>query len=397
MIPIQSRARWAVSALFFANGMLLGAWTTQIPLLLVRLGISETTLGFLILAFGLGALLAMPVMGWIISLYGSRFTLIGTSLACSFGLALVVVAPSVPVATVVLFVYGAVFGGMDVTMNAHAVPVERRLGRAIMSSLHGFWSLGGFAGGLTGGWIVLQVGELGHALIVCSVAFALVVAALPFVGEGETMPPGHENETGGPARVAAGKVLKLYLLGLLALFAMLPEGAVIDWAALYLKQELGASVATAGWAYAAFAGAMALVRFVGDGLRDRLGAVVTLRISALIAAVAMLIAAFAPNAAIAIAAFAIAGIGCANIVPVVFSAAGNQPGVASGPAMSVVTTIGYAGVLIGPSGLGFVGDHFGFTPVFVSMAVTLLLVALLAGAASTAAQPGRQVMPSAAL
>lgn len=370
--------RLAVSAMFLANGFILGAWAPQIPLFLARLGISETTLGLLILGFGLGALVAMPLAGWAIARHGSRATLTGISIACSLGLALVVWSPNVAFAAVALVLFGAVFGGMDVTMNANAVSVERRLDRAIMSSAHGFWSLGGFIGGLTGGLVIEQIGALGHALVVCAIALAMVLAALPSIID-DDKPEAHERQPHSFPRSVT-----LYVLGFIALFSMIPEGAVVDWAALYLAQEHGATVATAGWGYAAFAGAMALMRFAGDSIRDRFGGVATLRVSALISAAAMMAAAFAPSAPWAIAFFALAGLGIANMVPVVFSAAGNQPGVASGAGMSVVTTIGYSGILVAPSAMGFIGDHVGFVPVFAGMAVMLGLVALVANIAVAA-------------
>jgi len=378
---VSSRPRWAVAAMFFANGFILGAWAPQIPLFLARLGISETTLGLLILGFGLGALVAMPLAGWMIARHGSKATLSVIAIACSLGLAIVVASPDVVVAAAALVLFGAVFGGMDVTMNANAVAVERRLGRAIMSSSHGFWSLGGFVGGLTGGFVIQQVGAMGHALIVCAIALAMVLAALPSIID-DDRPQAHER-----ASHSFPRSVTLYILGFIALFSMIPEGAVVDWAALYLAQEHGSTVATAGWGYAAFAGSMALMRFAGDRIRDRFGGVATLRVSALISAAGMFAAAFAPSAPLAIAFFALAGLGIANMVPVVFSAAGNHPGVASGAAMSVVTTIGYSGILIAPSAMGFIGDHVGFVPVFAGVAVMLALVAAVAGMAHHADHP----------
>jgi predicted MFS family arabinose efflux permease len=376
--PVSSRPRWAVAAMFFANGFILGGWAPQIPLFLARLGISETTLGLLLVGFGLGALVAMPAAGWFISRYGSRATLTVVAIACAPGLLMVVASPNLTIAAFAFIAFGAVFGGMDVTMNANAVAVERRLDRAIMSSSHGFWSLGGFAGGATGGFLILQFGPLGHAAIVSVIALVMVLAALPHV-IGEDRPEPHQR-----ASASLPRGVTIYLLGVIALFAMIPEGSVVDWGALFLAQDFGASVATGGFGYAAFAGAMAVMRFAGDGIRNRFGGVKTLRASALVAAIAMLGAALAPNALVAIGFFALAGLGIANIVPVAFSAAGNQPGMASGAGMSVVTTMGYSGILVAPSAMGYIGERIGFASVYAGMAFLLVIVALLAGFASAA-------------
>lgn len=375
---VSSRPRWAVAAMFFANGFILGGWAPQIPLFLTRLSITETTLGLLLVGFGLGALVAMPTAGWFISRYGSRATLTVAAIACAPALLMVVASPNLAAAATAFIAFGAVFGGMDVTMNANAVEVERHLDRAIMSSSHGFWSLGGFAGGASGGLMIQHFGPLGHAAIVSVIAMLLVLVALPHI-VGDDRPAKEE-------RVSASlpRGFTIYLLGVIALFAMIPEGSVVDWGALFLAQDFGASVATGGFGYAAFAGAMALMRFAGDGIRNRFGGVKTLRVSAVIAAAAMLGAALAPNAEIAIGFFAIAGLGIANIVPVVFSAAGNQPGIASGAGMSVVTTMGYSGILVAPSAMGYIGEHIGFASVYAGMAALLAIVALFAGFASAA-------------
>lgn len=375
---ISTRPRWAVAAMFFANGFILGGWAPQIPLFLTRLGITETTLGLLLVGFGLGALVAMPSAGFFISRYGSRATLKVAAIACAPALLLVVAVPNLTVAVFAFIAFGAVFGGMDVTMNANAVAVERRLDRAIMSSSHGFWSLGGFVGGASGGYLIEAFGPLGHAAIVSAIALLLVLLSLPHIIT-EELPGADQKARGGWPRGAT-----IYLLGVVALFAMIPEGAVVDWGALYLAQDFGATVATGGFGYAAFAGAMAIMRFAGDGLRDRFGGVNTLRVSAIIASGAMLGAAFAPGAAVAIGFFAVAGLGIANIVPVVFSAAGNQPGMASGAGMSVVTSMGYSGILVAPSAMGFAGERIGFASVYAGMAAMLAVVALSAGFAAAA-------------
>ncbi|MCV3207866.1 MFS transporter [Mesorhizobium sp. YC-39] len=375
------RGRWAVAAIFLANGFLTGSWAPQIPVFLTRLDISKFTLGLLILLFGAGAVTAMTWCGHLISRHGSRTVLRWFGLCGSFGLLAVALAPNVPLAAIAMLVFGGSIGGMDVAMNANAVVVERRLSRAIMSSSHGFWSLGGFAGGALGGFAIQNYGHLAHATVVTALAFAVVAAAVRYlIAEGKPSrgsAPGHRKFTlpGNPL---------VYLVGLMALLTMISEGAVLDWAALYLQQELGADLAIAGLAYAAFSGIMAVMRFFGDGVRNRFGAVTTLRISALAAAAGMLVAGLAPSPFIAIAAFAFCGLGIANMVPILFSAGGNQEGMSSGTGMSVVTTMGYSGILVAPSAIGFVAEHSSFGPIFVALSGLLVIVLLMAGLAHRA-------------
>ena len=370
--------RWAVAAMFLANGFLTGSWAPQIPVFLTRLEISKFTLGLLILLFGAGAVTAMTWCGHLISRHGSRTVLRWFGVCASFGLLVVALAPDVPLAAVAMFLFGGSVGGMDVAMNANAVIVERKLGRAVMSSSHGFWSLGGFAGGALGGFAIQHYGHLAHASAVTVLAFVVVLLALRHLVAEERMGTAEHHRFSLPANPV------VYLVGLMALLTMISEGAVLDWGALYLRQELGADLAVAGLAYAAFSGVMAIMRFFGDGVRNRFGAVSTLRCSALIAAIGMLVAGLSPSPYLAIAAFAFCGFGIANMVPIIFSAGGNQEGMSSGTGMSVVTTMGYSGILVAPSAIGFVAEHSSFGPIFIAMAALLIVVLLMAGLAHRA-------------
>ncbi|MER9415165.1 MFS transporter [Mesorhizobium sp. M0306] len=372
------RGRWAVACIFLANGFLTGSWAPQIPVFLTRLDISKFTLGLLILLFGAGAVTAMTWCGHLISKHGSRTVLRWFGLAGSFGLLVVALAPNVPLAAVAMFIFGGSIGGMDVAMNANAVAVERRLSRAIMSSSHGFWSLGGFAGGALGGFAIQNYGHLAHATVVTALAFAVIAVAIRYLIVEDKHPVAEHHKFALPANPL------VYLVGLMALLTMISEGAVLDWAALYLRQELGADLAIAGLAYAAFSGVMAVMRFLGDGVRNRFGAVTTLRASALAAAAGMLVAGLAPSPWLAIAAFAFCGLGIANMVPIIFSAGGNQEGMASGTGMSVVTTMGYSGILVAPSAIGFIAEHSSFGPIFVALSGLLIVVLVMAGLAHRA-------------
>jgi len=377
-MQIAVRGRWAVAAIFFANGFLTGSWAPQIPVFLTRLDISKFTLGLLILLFGAGAITTMTWCGHLISKHGSRTVLRWFGLCGSLGLLIVALAPNVPLAAIAMFIFGGSIGGMDVAMNANAVVVERRLARATMSSSHGFWSLGGFAGGGFGGFAIQTYGHLAHAAVVTALAFTVIALAVRhLIAEDRPLAATHR-------KFALPANPLIYVVGLMALLTLISEGTVLDWAALYLRQELGADLAIAGLAYAAFSGVMAVTRFFGDGVRNRLGAVPTLRVSALVAAAGMLAAGLSPSPWLAIAAFAVCGLGIANMVPIIFSAAGNQEGMSSGTAMSVVSTMGYSGLLVAPSAIGFIAEHSSFGPIFVAMSGLLIIVLLMAGLAHRA-------------
>lgn len=384
------RGRWAVAAMFLANGFTMGAWAPQIPLLLPRHDITEFTLGLLILVLGLGAVGSMLFSGKLIARYGNRTVLRLFALAIVPVLPAVVFAPDLIALALMMAALGALIGCMDVAMNANAVEVERRLGRAIMSSSHGFWSLGGFFGGALGGWIIKHWGAEAQALWAASVAAVLVLAAMPFL-MGETA--AEKAETAAhPKTGLLPRDPAIWLLGVLALFSMVPEGAVLDWAALYLSEELGADLARSGLAFAFFSGAMAVMRFAGDSVRNRFGAVQTLRVSGLLAAAGMMGGALAPNDVVAIASFTVSGLGVANMVPIMFSAAGNHPGLAPGAGIAAVTMMGYCGILVAPSTIGFVAEHVGFRVTYGTLSLLLVIVALFA--TRTAAADGARPVPA---
>ncbi len=381
-------ARRAVALAFFVNGFGIGSWAPEVPVLAARLDISEKTIGFLIVAFGLGGILTMPLIARAIGRVGSRPPMLLTHFCAAFAFPALILAPSLGFAFAAIFVFGMMFAGMDAAMNANAITLERHMDRAIMSSSHGFWSVGGFVGAGAGGPIIAAFGPLAHAVAVAAViliCFALVwtMARDDRAAAVEKPDEATGPQSGGGAKAASSYgtagLLSAAAIGLFALVAMLPEGGTIDWSALYLKTELGADTATSGFALAAFSAAMAIFRFLGDDIRNRLGAVKTVRLFAFVAACGLALAGLADHILLALAGFALAGIGLANIVPIAFSAAGNVKGLPDGTGISIATAIGYSGGLMAPSVIGFVAEHVGLATVYLGMAGMLAVVIALSG------------------
>jgi predicted MFS family arabinose efflux permease len=380
--PMLSPQRLAVSLMFLANGFVVGSWAPKIPEFAARLQLDESELGLMIMCFGVGSLCAMPAVGAMISREGSRRLMLLVAAATVPCLMLVTLAPSIWTAALALFLMGGMIGGMDVAMNANAVEVEKRQGRAIMSSCHGFWSLGGVAGAALGGVLIELYGVQLHAVIAC----LLTAAALAIAWPRALADPPHRGVPGAegslataprPGLLAAGATV--WLTGIICLIVMTPEGAILDWGALYLRQELGADPALSGLAFGAFSAAMALMRFLGDLVRDRFGAVRTFRVSAILAMIGLTLAGLAQSPQMAILGFAIAGLGFANTVPIAFSAAGNLPGLPQGLAISVVTFMGYSGILFAPSVIGFIAEHTGFSVIYLALPVFVIMPLVFSG------------------
>ena len=363
--------RLAVSGLFLLNGTFAGAWAPKIPEFASRLDLSESGLGLMIMCFGIGSLVLMPIAGILIAHLGTTRTVKGATILFLTTMLLLSIAPTIPVGAIAIFFFGGLMGAMDVAMNGNAVEVEKSMRRAIMSSCHAFWSLGAFIGASTGGFLIETMGVMGHALLLTGLGIVALVFIWPFVLH-DAPHPSEERQ-----KVRLPTTLLPWLIGIMALFSMVPEGAILDWGALYMRDELGASLALSGFAFGAFSLTMAAMRFAGDHVRDRFGAVKTLRFCTVMAMIGMVIAGQAPNSYVAMLGFALCGVGISNMVPIAFSAAGNLPGFAQGVALAVATVMGYSCSLFAPSVIGFIAEHTGFAIIFTLLPVLFIVVLLL--------------------
>jgi len=341
--------RAATFGVFFVNGAVIGTWVGHIPWIQDRFDFSKSTLGLVILAMSIGVIVALPIMGQAIVRLGSvRSTrLAGT--ACALVLPLPLLAPDPWLLPVALAVLGAASGSMDVSMNAHGVAVERILQRPIMSSLHAGWSFGG----LTGAALVAIGGGAGldprvETLLATGLFALLLGACLRRLGDGSAT----AEAPSGFVRPTRGVVV----LALLCLIIMVTEGAMADWGGLYLTRDLGTSTAVAALAFAAFSGGMTAGRVFGDWLNHRLGAATLMQGGSALAGLALGAMLLLAEPALAIGGFFLVGIGVANGVPLVFSAAGHAEGRESGPNIAAVSSMGSIGFLAGPPFIGFFAE-----------------------------------------
>ena len=342
--------RWATTAMFFVNGAVIGTFVAQIPSIQERFDLTKTEMGLVLIGMSVAVILAFPVAGQFIVRHGSvRMTWLG-GLADVLAVNLVILAPHPLLVPLALFVLGASNATMDVSMNAHGVKVERDLGRPIMSSLHAGWSLGGvFGAGFAAALAALSVDPRITVALSSALLLVVVLTCTPRIGEGSAA----EGEDAPGFTLPSRGVL---LLAILCLLVMVTEGAMADWGGLYLRGDLGASAAVAALAFAVFSAGMTTGRVFGDWITGRIGAVAMLRWGALLTGIplAAMLLIGAPVAAL-IGLFAI-GLGVANGVPLMFSAAGRRPDMPSGPAIAAVSSMGSFGFLIGPPFIGVLAD-----------------------------------------
>jgi len=358
--------------LFLASGIGMAAWAPMVPYAKARLGLDDAQLGLMLLAFGGGSMASMPFVGWLSHRFGNRRVIVASGWLLCLALPVLALAPNVAVLTAALLYFGVMLGAVDVAMNAHAVEVERRDGRVLMSGFHGLFSLGGLAG--AAGMSALLA--LGLPLPLAALAVSALLAALVLYLRGGLLPNVGGAAAGhAPFRMPHGAVL---LLGLLCFVSFMAEGSMLDWSAVFLRDFRGFAPSAAGIGYACFSVAMALGRLTGDRLIQRIGPVWAVRVGAGLAATGFALAASVPWPGASLAGFVLVGLGASNIVPVMFSAAGRLPGSSPAIAIAAVTMLGYAGLLSGPALIGLMSRLAGLPLALVVVSGLLLLVAFSA-------------------
>lgn len=353
---------------FFIAGFGGAVWAVLVPFAKIRTGLDAGGLGLLLLAFGIGSIIAMPLAGALAHKYGCRRAIIGASLLICVALPVLATTSNVILLAAALFLLGAGVGSVDCVVNIQAVIVERASGRAMMSGFHGLFSVGGIAGA-AGAAALLSFGST--PLLVAVLSILLTLAALGAAAK-HFLPYGSDSE-GSAFAWPRGVVL---FIGVLCFIVFLAEGAVLDWSGVFLTFSRGADPAHAGFGYAAFATMMTIGRLSGDAIVRRVSRTRIILFGGLLAASGYALATLVPSVPAAFVGFALIGAGCSNIVPVLYSAIGRQTVMAESAAVPAVTTLGYAGLLAGPAAIGFVANVSSLQAAFLMIAIGLVGVAL---------------------
>ncbi|RZI77890.1 MAG: MFS transporter [Variovorax sp.] len=367
--------RWACRTQFFASGFIFATWGVHIPTVKAHYGLDEAQLGLAMLAAGFGALAGLTRASRWIGRYGARDTARICGTVYALLLAGLIATPSYAALLLLLALFGIVTSVFDVAINTEAAQLELLGGGTLMSGMHGMFSLGGMAGAVTGG-AALAAGlpPQQHLIwVALAMAFAVLLAS-------QRMLPRAATASAVPAdvgfRLPRGA---LVILGILAALGLIAEGAIYDWSVLYLQQELGSPQNQAAFAYASFSAAMAAARFGGDALRARIAPAPLLRASALLAAASMTVVLLTDKPWLALLGFAGVGVGFANVVPILFSAAARVPGVDPARGIAAVSAAAYLGFMAGPPVIGLLAR-------VSSLTAALWLVVLFAVALALSAR-----------
>jgi MFS family permease len=366
-----------VAAVFAAHGAVTGSFATRVPWIQDHAGVSAGQLGLALAFPALGASVAMPLAGRITHRFGARGALRGLMALWSLSLVLPSFAPGLLTLCLALFAYGATAGMADVAMNALGVEVENRLGKSIMSGLHGMWSAGALVGSAAG-TLAAHLGADArlHHVLAAAVLTVLGVTACSWVLD---LKPAEDEDP--PPRFALPPRSAL-LIGAVGFCAVFAEGASLDWSAVYLEDQLKTSAGLAAACTTGFTLTMAVARIAGDRVVDRFGAVRTVRSGGVLAALGGLLVVLAAHPAVAMGGFALMGLGIAVVVPLCFAAAGR-----SGPnpsqAIAGVATITYTSGLVAPSAIGTLAQATSLVVSFVLVTVLSSGLAAFAGVLRT--------------
>lgn len=371
------KARKSTKFIFLVCGLGISSWAPMVPYAKDRLGLNDANLGLLLLLLGGGAIVMMPISGVLSHRFGSRVVILCASLIMALTLPLLLVMTSVLLMSIVLFLFGAAVGTVDVAMNAHGVQVQNKSEKPIMSSLHGLFSVGGLLGSLGLGFLMKFGLQPVVAAIVISILLVLIVSwnyrfLFSKAIEKAAIAESYTGDSASSSSWMTGAVL---FLGAMCFAVFLSEGAMLDWSALFLKENRSVQEDFAGIGYAAFSIAMAFMRLTGDKLVARFNGKTVVVAGCLFAAAGLLLAILTPWVSTAIAGFILLGLGAANVVPVFISAGGKLKNVPATVAIPAITTIGYAGQLAGPALLGFLAHHFSLPLALGFSAMLLVMVA----------------------
>ncbi|GAA3775032.1 MFS transporter [Streptomyces coacervatus] len=371
------RLRIALTVFFALDGFIFAGWVVRIPAIKHQTGASAGTLGLALLGVSAGAVITMMLTGRLCRRYGSHVVTVICGILLSLSVALPPLTHSAVALGAVLLVFGAAYGGINVAFNSAAVDLVAVLRRPIMPSFHAAFSLGGMLGAGLGGLVAGHLSPTRHLLGLTFIG--LVVTAVAGRSLLRQQPPKPPERAGGagpgsPRRLDGRSRGLVVVFGLIALCTAYGEGAMADWGALHLEQNLGTSAGVAAMGYSCFALAMTIGRLTGTTLLERLGRTRTVVAGGTTAALGMLAGSLSPSLWAALIGFAVTGLGLANLFPV----AVERAGMLAGPGgVAIASTFGYGGMLLGPPAIGFMADWFSLPTALTSVAVLAAIAALV--------------------
>ncbi|WP_109698332.1 MFS transporter [Chitinophaga deserti] len=366
------KARLSVAAFFFLNGLCFASWASRIPAIQEHLALSEAALGSLLLCIPVGALISLPIAGWLVTRSGSRPVMILAAVLYAVFLFCIGQAGNPWILGFVLFLFGFAGNLGNISVNTQAVSVEALYGRSIMSSFHAVWSLAGLAGAGIGTLMVtLRTPPSQHFMMVAGAALLLVILSFR-----NALP--HTKTAGGHQPIFVKPDKTLISLGIIAFCCMICEGTMYDWSGVYFAKVVEADPGKVTIGYTAFTAATTSGRFIGDWLTKRFGILGMLKGSGILAASGLLLSVAFPTVWFSALGFFLVGLGVSTVIPLVYSEAGRSKTMSQSMALAAVSTFGFFGFLLGPPLIGFIAQASGLRISFLFIAVMASMITVMA-------------------
>ena len=365
-MDLRLKQRISLSIYFFFSGFCFSTWASRIPTIKTFFDLNEAELGSILIAMPISSLIGLPISGWLVSKYDSRVPLLFSFILFSISLVLIGNATSVFALVIAIGIFSFCMRILNIAMNTQSITLQKKYEKRMIGSFHGIWSTGGLSGvGFSTLMVKMNIGISQHLLYVAIITFFATTLSYWFLVKNDRSATGNKLIIGKPDKF-------ILYLGVLVFFAAVCEGGMYDWSGVYFKEVIGEDIFTYG--YLIFMTVMAISRFFSDGIIDRIGMEKTYIISACFVSIGIGMAVLFPTFWMAMAGFCLVGFGVSSVFPMTFALAGTSKKYSPGMAISLITTYGIAGMLIGPPLIGYLAHAFNLQISFITFIISGLLL-----------------------
>ncbi|MBQ0737153.1 MFS transporter [Mesonia mobilis] len=356
-MQLKVKQRIALSTCFFLSGFCFSSWASRIPTIKAIFNFSEADLGNLLLVMPIASLIGLPISGWMVSKFSSRNPLVLSMLFFAASLFVVGYTTNIVALVIAVAVFSFCMRIINIFMNTQTITLQKKFKRKIIGSFHGIWSAGGLTGvALCTLLLKFNISIATHMLIVTLFTFTGASVAYFYLLKNDRSTSGNKIKFGKPDPF-------IFYLGILIFFASVCEGGMFDWSSVYFKDVVGEEIFTLG--YFTFMVFMAISRFSSDRVIEKIGMQKSYYLSAILIVLGIATVILLPYFWPALVGFSLIGLGTAAVIPMIFISAGDSTKYSAGMAISIISTYGILGRLLGPPIIGYLAELFSLKLAFL--------------------------------
>ena len=356
-MQLKVKQRIALSTCFFLSGFCFSSWASRIPTIKTIFNFSEADLGNLLLVMPIASLIGLPISGWMVSKFSSRNPLVLSMLFFAASLFVVGYTTNIVALVIAVAVFSFCMRIINIFMNTQTITLQKKFKRKIIGSFHGIWSAGGLTGvALCTLLLKFNISIATHMLIVTLFTCTAASVAYFYLLKNDRSTSGNKIKFGKPDPF-------IFYLGILIFFASVCEGGMFDWSSVYFKDVVGEEIFTLG--YFTFMVFMAISRFSSDRVIEKIGMQKSYYLSAILIVLGIATVILLPYFWPALIGFSLIGLGTAAVIPMIFISAGDSTKYSAGMAISIISTYGILGRLLGPPIIGYLAELFSLKLAFL--------------------------------